>query len=168
MADLMSDQESEIATPDVFTKQTQDLIGGIKAKPLTEREPEYQKAMAKMLPAKIQAGVNVEKQKIERDVGVKEAGAKEGQRLSEEQRTEQKGFAEKLDKYAPPTFQPSQEDLTTYAQLGSSIVTLGMMLGGGGKVPAKAALSSMTGMLNGWRTGRRELYERESKNFDKE
>lgn len=158
----------ELATPDVFTKQTQDLIGGIQAKPLAQREPEYQKAMAKMLPAQIQAGVNVEKEKIARDVDVKESVAKEGQRLSEEQRVEQKGFAEKLDKYAPPTFQPSQEDLTTYAQLGSSIVTLGMMLGGGGKVPAKAALSSMTGMLNGWRTGRRELYERESKNFEKE
>ena len=79
----MADQESEIATPDVFTKQTQDLIGGIQAKPLAEREPEYQKAMAKILPAQIQAGVNVERQKIARDVGVKEAGAKEGQRLSE-------------------------------------------------------------------------------------
>lgn len=164
----MADQESEIATPEVFTQQTQDLIGGIKAKPLAEREPEYQKAMAKMLPAQIQAGVNVKKAEIARDVDVKESVAKEGQRLSEEQRVEQKGFAEKLDKYAPPTFQPSQEDLTTYAQLGSSIVTLGMMLGGGGKVPAKAALASMTGMLNGWRTGRRELYERESKNFEKE
>jgi len=168
MADLMSNQESEIATPDVFTKQTQDLIGGIQAKPLKEREPEYQKAMAKMLPAQIQAGVNVKKAEIARDVDVKESGARESQRVTEEQRVEQKGFAEKLDKYAPPTFQPSQEDLTTYAQLGSSIVTLGMMLGGGGKVPAKAALSSMTGMLNGWRTGRRELYERESKNFEKE
>jgi len=158
----------EIASPEVFEKQTQDLIGGIQAKPLKEREPEYQKAMAKMLPAQIQAGVNVEREKIARDVDVKESGAKEGQRLSEVQRMEQKGFAEKLDKNAPPTFQPSQEDLTTYAQLGSSIVTLGMMLGGGGKVPAKAALASMTGMLNGWRTGRKELYERESKNFEKE
>ena len=158
----------ELATPEVFTQQTQDLIGGIKAKPLAEREPEYQKAMAKMLPAQIQAGVNVKKAEIARDVDVKESVAREGQRLSEEQRVEQKGFAEKLDKYAPPTFQPSQEDLTTYAQLGSSIVTLGMILGGGGKVPAKAALASMTGMLNGWRTGRRELYERESKNFEKE
>jgi len=164
----MSDQESEIATPDVFTKQTQKLIGGIQAKPLKEREPEYQKAMAKVLPFQVQAGVDVEREKIARDVDVKESSAKEGQRLSEVQRMEQKGFAEKLDKYAPPTFQPSQEDLTTYAQLGSSIVTLGMMLGGGGKVPAKAALASMTGMLNGWRTGRKELYERESKNFEKE
>lgn len=168
MADPISDQESEIATPDVFTKQTQDLIGGIKAKPLAEREPEYQKAMAKMLPAQIQAGVNVKKAEIARDVDVKESGARESQRVTEEQRLDQKGFADKLDKNAIPTFQPSQEDLTTYAQLGSSIVTLGMMLGGGGKVPAKAALASMTGMLNGWRTGRKELYERESKNFEKE
>jgi len=160
--------DEELASPDVFTKQTQDLIGGIQAKPLAEREPEYQKAMAKMLPAQIQAGVNVKKAEIARDVDVKESGARESQRVTEEQRLDQKGFAEKIDKNAPPTFQPSQEDLTTYAQLGSSIVTLGMMLGGGGKVPAKAALSSMTGMLNGWRTGRRELYERESKNFEKE
>ena len=160
--------DDEIASPEVFTKQTQKLIGGIQEKPLKEREPEYQKAMAKTLSSQIQAGVDVEREKIARDVDVKQSGAREGERLSEVQRMEQKGFAEKLDKYAPPTFQPSQEDLTTYAQLGSSIVTLGMMLGGGGKVPAKAALASMTGMLNGWRTGRKDLYERESKNFEKE
>ena len=160
--------DEELASPEVFTKQAKGIIDPIQALPLKDRAPKYQEAMAEILPQQIQAGVNVEREKIARDVDVKEAGAKEGQRLSEVQRMEQKGFAEKLDKYAPPTFQPSQEDLTTYAQLGSSIVTLGMMLGGGGKVPAKAALASMTGMLNGWRTGRKELYERESKNFEKE
>ena len=125
--------DEELASPEVFTRQAKNIIDPIQAMPLKDREPEYQKAMAEILPQQIQAGVNVKKAEIARDVDVKESVAKEGQRLSEEQRVEQKGFAEKLDKYAPPTFQPSQEDLTTYAQLGSSIVTLGMMLGGGGK-----------------------------------
>jgi hypothetical protein len=73
-----------------------------------------------------------------------------------------------LEKYPFPTYKPTQEDATSYAQLGSMVVTLGMMLGGGAKMSGKAALASMTGMINGWREGRQDLWRREAQKFEKE
>jgi len=67
-----------------------------------------------------------------------------------------------------PTFQPTQEDAMSYGQLGSMIATLGVMLGSGGKASAKVALGSMSGMMSGWQKGRKDLWEKEAKTFDKE
>lgn len=73
-----------------------------------------------------------------------------------------------LEKYPFPSFKPTQEDATSYAQLGSMVITLGMMLGGGAKASGKSALASMTGMVNGWREGRQDLWRREAQQFDKD
>ncbi len=73
-----------------------------------------------------------------------------------------------LEKYPFPTFKPTQEDAISYAQLGSMVITLGMMLGGGAKTSGKSALASMTGMVNGWREGRQDLWRREAQQFDKD
>lgn len=72
------------------------------------------------------------------------------------------------EKYPFPTYKPTQEDALSYAQLGSMVVTLGMMLGGGAKASGKSALASMTGMINGWREGRQDLWRREAQQFDKD
>jgi hypothetical protein len=56
----------------------------------------------------------------------------------------------------------------SYGQLGSMIATLGVMLGSGGKASAKVALGSMSGMMSGWQKGRKDLWEKEAKTFDKE
>lgn len=99
-------------------------------------------------------------------------------RLAATQKAEEKyagtarGLYEKaeteLEKYPFPTFKPTQEDATSYAQLGSMVITLGMMLGGGAKASGKSALASMTGMINGWREGRQDLWRREAQQFDKD
>jgi hypothetical protein len=72
------------------------------------------------------------------------------------------------EKYPFPTYKPTQEDALSYAQLGSMVVTLGMMLGGGAKASGKSALASMTGMINGWREGKQDLWRREAQQFDKD
>lgn len=99
---------------------------------------------------------------------VREAGA-ESLRLAAE---EEKGLVDvakqEKEKNPFPTFSPTQEDAMSYGQLGSMIATLGVMLGAGGKASAKAAIGSMTGMMNGWKQGRRDLWEKEAKNFEKE
>ena len=86
--------------------------------------------------------------------------------------TTQKGLVDeakrKEEKDPFPTFQPSQEDAMSYGQLGSMIATLGVMLGSGGKASAKVALGSMSGMMSGWQKGRKDLWEKEAKTFDKE
>jgi len=43
-----------------------------------------------------------------------------------------------------------------------------MLVGASGKAGANNAMNAMTGMLKGWQTGRKDLYEKEVKEFDKE
>jgi len=160
--------EAALDPTEQFSKMSREVIDPIQALPLKERAPKYQSAMAEMLPQQIQAGVNLEKAKSDRDIGVKQAGAEEGQRQTILQQNEMEAGLAKRDKHVMPTFTPTQEDLGTYAQLASSIATMGLLIGAGGKSSAKIAIASMTGMLKGWKEGRRDLYERESKNFEKE
>jgi len=151
-----------------FQEQTGNILSPIKAAPLKDRADLYKSAEAELLPQQIQAGVNLEREKSDREIGVKQAGAEESQRQTILQQKEMEEGIAKRDKYALPTFTPSQEDLGTYAQLASSIMTMGLLIGAGGKSSAKIAVASMTGMLKGWKEGRKDLYERESKNFEKE
>jgi len=108
------------------------------------------------------------KAKEARDIAVKEAEAKQLGLSAEEQRGLTEKAQREIEKNPFPTFKPSQEDAISYSQLGSLVGTLGMMLGGGAKGSAKVAIGAMTGMMKGWQTGRRDLWEREVKTFDKE
>jgi hypothetical protein len=53
------------------------------------------------------------------------------------------------------------------ATLFSLIGLVGTGMGGGGKMSAMNALVSMNGMLKGWQQGRKDLFEREKVEFDK-
>jgi hypothetical protein len=108
------------------------------------------------------------KARLDLEQSVREAGVKSLQDYA----TEEKGLidtakAEK-EKNPFPTFQPTQEDAMSYGQLGSMIATMGVMLGSGGKASAKVALGSLSGMMSGWQKGRKDLWEREAKTFEKE
>ena len=70
--------------------------------------------------------------------------------------------------YPRPEFHPTKENAQSLGELFSLVATMGVMLGGGGKMAAQGALDSMTGMLKGWQSGRKDLYEKELKEFDKE
>ena len=70
--------------------------------------------------------------------------------------------------YPRPEFHPTKENAESLGQLFSMVATMGIMLGGGGKMASQNALGAMTGMLKGWQQGRKDLYERELKEFDKE
>jgi hypothetical protein len=50
--------------------------------------------------------------------------------------------------------------------LGSLLMLAGATLGGKGKQGALMAVQSMTGMMNGYRQGRQDLYQRERQNFE--
>jgi hypothetical protein len=45
------------------------------------------------------------------------------------------------------------------------IATMGVMLGNSGKFSALNAMNSMSGMMKGWQAGRKDLYEKEYKEF---
>jgi len=59
-----------------------------------------------------------------------------------------------------------KETAMDFAQLGSLVSILGVMLGTMGKNSANLSLSGMTGMLNGYRQGRTDLYEKSKKEFE--
>jgi hypothetical protein len=70
-------------------------------------------------------------------------------------------------RFPHPQFHPTQENVQSMATLFSLIGLVGTGMGGGGKMSAMNALVSMNGMLKGWQQGRKDLYEREKVEFDK-
>lgn len=69
--------------------------------------------------------------------------------------------------FPSPEFHPTQENAASIGSLFSLVSTLGVMLGSGGKHSAMLAMNGMTGMLKGWKEGRKDLYEKELKEYEK-
>jgi hypothetical protein len=65
-----------------------------------------------------------------------------------------------------PEFIPTQETARDIGTLASLLMVAGATLGGKGKQGALMAVQSMTGMMNGYRQGRQDLYQRERQNFE--
>jgi hypothetical protein len=70
--------------------------------------------------------------------------------------------------YPRPEFHPTQENAASLGALFSLVSTIGMVVGASGKRSATNAMNAMTGMLKGWKEGRKDLYDKEVKEFDKE
>jgi hypothetical protein len=66
-----------------------------------------------------------------------------------------------------PEFHPTKENMQDIATLFSLIGVVGMTLGGSGKMAAMNSLTSMTGMMKGWREGRSDLWKKELQEFEK-
>ena len=100
-------------------------------------------------------------------IAVKEAGVRATGDYVKDIEGRQKEYQTQLSDNPLPTHNPTQEDLSTYAQMGSLMMTMGLMLGAGGKNNAKLGLDAMTGMMNGWKKGRQDLWQQEARNFEK-
>jgi hypothetical protein len=136
-------------------------------------EPERQR-LAERQDARMALGEELRKsqalqaeQESKQKIAVKEAGVRATEGYVRDIEREQQQYRQQLSANPLPTHKPTQEDLSTYAQLGSLLMTMGLMIGAGGKGNAKAGLDAMTGMLNGWRKGRQDLWAQEAKNFEK-
>ena len=68
----------------------------------------------------------------------------------------------------PPEFKPTQDNAMDLGALFSVIATMGVALGGSGKLSSMNALNAMGGMLKGWQSGRKDLFTKEQAIFDKE
>lgn len=82
----------------------------------------------------------------------------------------EKNLAEKKrkeDQFPYPSFHPTQENAFSLGQIFSMIATAAVSMGNIGKVGGMGALGAMTGMLQGWRQGRIDLFNREKQEFDK-
>ncbi len=99
----------------------------------------------------------------QRQAAERATGARDAQRgLAEAERA----AAEQFRSRPIPAFIPTQDTAADMGTLFSLLAVAGQALGGKGKTGAMAAMASMTGMLNGWRQGRQDLYEKERRNFE--
>jgi hypothetical protein len=71
------------------------------------------------------------------------------------------------EKFPYPQFQPTKENVQSLATLFSLVGMIGVAMGGGGKSSSMGALNAMTGMMAGWQKGRKDLWEKEKAEFDK-
>ena len=78
----------------------------------------------------------------------------------------ERAAAEQFRSRPIPAFVPTQETAADMGTLFSLLAVAGQTLGGRGKTGAMAAMSAMTGMLNGYRQGRQDLYQKERQNFE--
>jgi hypothetical protein len=63
-------------------------------------------------------------------------------------------------------FKPSQESMSGFAALGSLLMVAGGMMGGGGRMAGIGAMNNIAGMLKGYQSGRKDLYEQERQQFE--
>jgi len=152
--DILATPEERQQASDLFEPQREQAraraYGGV-----TERE-EIRASDADL--AKLQS---------EQKIGVKKAGVEATQSYIQDVERQQGEYRNKISANPLPTHKPTQEDLSTYAQIGSAMMTMGLMLGAGGKANAKLGMDAMTGMMNGWRKGRQDLWKQEAINFEK-
>jgi hypothetical protein len=90
------------------------------------------------------------------------------ERTSRDYANTQRQLTQDLDRRLRPIpeFVPTQETARDIGMLGSLLMLAGATLGGKGKQGALMAVQSMTGMMNGYRQGRMDLYQRERQNFE--
>jgi len=67
-----------------------------------------------------------------------------------------------------PEFKPTKDNALELGAIFSMIATMGVALGGSGKLSGINALNSMGGMLKGYQQGRKDLFAKEQATFDKE
>ena len=154
-----------------MAEQTSDIgeqLATIERKPAKERAPEYSRLQATVGKELGAAETGLKKAEIDVGIAQKEAGTKALREQIGLEEKELEAGRERVSRYELPTFTPSQETLTDYARLGSMVMTLGLMLGKGAKDSGLTALNAMSGLLQGWKQGRKDVYERELKKFDKE
>lgn len=102
-----------------------------------------------------------EKARIERE------GVESGQAKMKE------GFAAYQEQIKAPQeyirkgFEPTRENATDLTALFATTAIAAFMGGGGGRYSGMAALNNMAGAMEGYRKGRKDLFERELKEFDK-
>jgi len=88
-------------------------------------------------------------------------------RFGQQQEAAMQGYQEKMEREPLPAFIPSKDNAQDIAGLFSVISVVSMLVGGGGKMSGQLALGNMNGMMEGYRKGRKDLYEKERIAFDK-
>jgi len=77
-------------------------------------------------------------------------------------------YQQKLQKTEIPEFKPSQENLMTLSAMAGLIAVVGNVIGKTGGMSGLSAINSMTNMMKGYQQGKKDLFDREKTQFDKD
>lgn len=88
-------------------------------------------------------------------------------RFGQEQEAAMQAYQGKMEAEPIPAFIPSKDSAQDIAGLFGVISVISMLVGGGGRMSGQLALGNMNGMMEGYRKGRKDLYEKERNEFDK-
>jgi len=133
-----------------------ETITGMKQYPFLK---EQQAAGEKAVEAKIKANL------LKESTALEEKG-KALEKIGAEDKAYYEDFKSKQEK--PPEFKPTQENAMELGAIFSLIGTMGVSLGGSGKLSGLNALNAMGGMLKGWQQGKKDVFAKEQTIFDKE
>jgi hypothetical protein len=154
--------------PTKFTEAPKIEVPPLKTEKYDPLTQQFLKDQSGLLQQKTQVDVDTARTKLGMDaanLGLKSSVEKQ---YATDIRSDIDANQLKKDEYPRPEFHPTKENLASLGALFSMVSTLGMIVGSSGKMGANNAMNAMTGMLKGWQTGRKDLYEKEVKEFDKE
>jgi hypothetical protein len=150
-----------IQTPGLDTKKTFDQVMGIKLPYLESKKQAREKV----------AGAEADILRAEQAQAEAKAKAmvEPTQKYVSDVQSAQQAYQQKKEAEPIPAFVPTRDSAEDLAKLFSFIGVMGTYLGrGGGKQAAMGAMSAMTGMMEGWQKGRKDLYEQEKVKFEKD
>jgi hypothetical protein len=150
-----------IQTPGLDTKKTFDQVMGIKSPYLESKKQAREKV----------AGAEADILRAEQAQAEAKAKAmvEPTQKYVSDVQSAQQAYQQKKEAEPIPAFVPTRDSAEDLAKLFSFIGVMGTYLGrGGGKQAAMGAMSAMTGMMEGWQKGRKDLYEQEKVKFEKD
>ena len=133
-----------------------ETLTGMKQYPFLK---EQQAAGEKAVEAKIKADV------LKESTALEEKG-KALEQIGAQDKAYYEDVKSKMEK--PPDFKPTQENAMELGAIFSLIGTMGVSLGGSGKLSGLNALNAMGGMLKGWQQGKKDVFAKEQTIFDKE
>jgi len=133
-----------------------ETLTGMKQYPFLKQQ---QAAGEKAVEAKIKANA------LKESTALEEKG-KALEQIGSQDKSYYEDVKSKMEK--PPDFKPTQENAMELGAIFSLIGTMGVSLGGAGKLSGLNALNAMGGMLKGWQQGKKDVFAKEQTIFDKE
>jgi len=154
---------------------TNSDLGAILNKPLggpdfsrLRTSADVTRTQQEMLPKAVAADVGFKQAEQQQKIAEAGGAARAAEAVAGKMNQKTEDTERKKAEFPYPEFHPTEENATSLGGLFSLVGTMGVMLGGSGKLSSINALNAMGGMLKGWQQGRKDLYEREKANFDKE
>ena len=166
MADTNITEKKEPST--TLSKSLNIGMDSVPSMGQTKEGREYAATAKPLMDKAAEAAGEVKRAEMGQQAGILGAQAQASRQFGEKTKDLYQQAENKELEYPRPEFHPTKENAESLGQLFSMVSTFGIMLGGSGKLASQNALGAMTGMLKGWQTGRKDLYERELKEFDKE